>query len=81
MPTATKINPGEWYSMQDIVSAKLFPWATSFWMVRSAVSADLKKDNILKAIIKGKGTGKKYHFKGENIIRFIKLIEAGKISL
>ena len=81
MKTATKINPKEWFTLQDIVREKMFPWATSFWSARRLVALDAKKSNILKANITGVGRAKKYHFKGENIIKFIEKFESGKIKL
>lgn len=60
-----------WYTLQDIVKQKMFSWATSFWSVRKLVEFDSKHSNVLKATITGSGRGRKYHFKGENIIKFI----------
>ena len=68
-----KIKPEDWYTLQDIVRMKLFPW-TSFSYVRKAVLKDRKGKNVLQALISGKGTGKKYNFKGINIIKFVKSI-------
>lgn len=70
-----KVTPENWYTMQDIVRDEMFPWHKSFWSVRKAVIADKANGNILQAVITGRSRGKKYHFKGENIIKFIKLIE------
>lgn len=75
------VEPKAWYTLQDIVKHEMFPWAASFWSIRNIVAKDRKKDNLLKATITGKGRGTKYHFKGENIISFIRKFEAGKISL
>lgn len=68
---------GDWYTLQDIVRHRMFPWAHSFWSVRNVVELDAKKKNILKATITGTGRGTKYHFQGANIIKFVKFIEAG----
>jgi len=76
-----KIELDKWYNMQEIVREKMFPWALSFWSVRRIVDQDRINSNILKANITGDGRAKKYHFKGENIIKFIKEFEAGKIKL
>ena len=76
-----KIEPNESYTMQDIVKNKMFIWATSFWSVRNFVALDKKNKNILKPLIVGKGRATKYHFKGENIIKFIKAVEAGEVRL
>ena len=66
-----QIQNESWYTLQDIVRMKLFSWRSSFWSVRKAVVLDKKKSNILQPVITGRGRGKKYHFKGENIIKFI----------
>lgn len=72
MTRAMKTDPKGWYTLQDIVRGKMFPWASSFWSVRNVVQIDSKGKNLLKPNITGKGRGTKYHFKGENIIRFVK---------
>ena len=77
----TTIQENEYYTLQDIVLGKMFAWATSFWSVRKIVTSDKKHGNILKPIITGKGVGKKYQFKGANIIKFIKEVEAGNVKL
>lgn len=77
----TKIDPDGWYTMQDIVRDKMFPWASSFWSVRNLVALDGRNKRILKTNIKGTGRATKYHFKGENIIKFISEFESGKVRL
>lgn len=77
----TKIVGTEWYTMQDLVKGKVFPWATSFWAVRNLVALDSRRKKVLKPIVTGSGRGTKYHFKGENIIKFIKLIDDGQVRL
>jgi len=69
-----------WYSMHDIVRGKMFPHYRSFYSIRKIVQEDMKGKNILKPITKGTGTTKRYLFKGENINKFIKAIEAGKVQ-
>lgn len=71
----------EWVSLQDIVREKLFPWAGSFWLARKIVVKDRKGSNILQPIITGRGRGKKYRFKEENITKFVTLVETGKVRL
>lgn len=79
--TKVKTKPEGWYTLQDIVREKMFPWAHSFWSVRNVVKLDKEKTNILKAAITGKGRATKYHFKGSNIIKFVNQVEAGKVRL
>lgn len=75
------IEKDEWYTLQDIVRDRMFPWAHSFWSVRNIVKLDQKNKNFLKPTITGTGRATKYHFKGENIINFINQVEAGKVRL
>lgn len=81
MTKSAKIKAEEWYTLQDLVRDRMFPWAHSFWSVRNIVTLDRKNKNLLKATIKGEGTGTKYHFKGQHIISFINAVEAGKAKL
>lgn len=81
MTRATKIESKEWYTLSDIVTGGMFPWVSSFWSVRNVVKLDAKNKNVLNAIVTGRGRGKKYRFKGENIIKFVKAIDDGKIRL
>lgn len=81
MTRATKIESNKWYTLQDIVRDGMFPWVSSFQSVRKAVASDINGKNILKANVAGTGRGRKYHFKGENIISFIKAMEGGKVTL
>lgn len=76
-----KINPTEWYSLQDIVRMRMFPWYSSFAYVRKVVVEDYQGRNVLKAVITGKQSGRKYQIKGEHIIKFIKAVESGKVKL
>lgn len=81
MAKTQKIKAEEWYSLQDMVRSNVFPWANSFSTVRRIVETDKANKNILKATISGEGRGKKYLFKGSNIINFINAVEAGKVQL
>jgi len=75
-----KIQPNEWYTMNDIVQGNIFPWAKSFKKVRDNVKADSMNKNILKPKIEGEGLRTRYHFKGANIIKFLEAVEAGKAN-
>jgi len=79
--TNSKIDPAGWYSMQDIVRSGMFPWARSFWSVRNVVAMDARSKNLLKPGVVGTGRATKYHFKGENIIKFLREFEEGKAHL
>lgn len=69
------------YSLLDVVRDKMFPWAHSYWSVRNIVKRDLDGANVLKTIVIGSGKATKYHFKKENIIKFVKSVETGKVRL
>lgn len=75
------IESDKWYTLKDLVEMKLFPWALTFPTARKMVQRDREKKNILKANIIGAGNTTRYHFKGENIIKFIKLIDEGKTQI
>lgn len=87
MPKATKqtkpakVQAEEWYSMQDILKGRLFPWCNSLWTIRNWVQSDIDGRNILKTMVTGEGRGTKYQVKGENIIKFIKAVETGTVRL
>lgn len=81
MAKAFKIEPQEWYSLNDIHKYGMFHWVRSISAIRRFVLADAKGKNILKALITGKMEGKKYRFKGENIINYVKAVEDGKVVL
>lgn len=84
----TEIKRKEWYTLQDVVKRKFFnfpslPWknANSFYSARNIVNADKNNKNILKVTIEGTGRATKYHFLGDNIIKFVNQVEVGKIKL
>ena len=82
MAKALQINPQAWYTLQDIVQHKMFPWFDSYHSVRKAVLTDTKRtSSILRTVSKGKGKNVRYKIKGENIIKFIKAVEAGSVRL
>lgn len=81
MTKALKINPQTWYTLQEVVEHEMFPWLNSYHSVRKTVTADYAKKNVLRTIAKGTGKNIRYQLKGENIIKFIKLVEAGTVRL
>lgn len=78
---AIKIEKDAWYTLSDIVRHKFFPWANSFSTVRRVVEMDKASKNILKCTSHGAGTGTKYHFKVDNIIKFLEAVENGTAKL
>ena len=77
-----KIDPTAWYTLTDLVNMNAFPFCgTDIRRYRSAVQADEKGSKILKTVHRGEGLGLRYSFLGENVIRFIEAVEAGKVRL
>ncbi len=76
----TKIVPSKYYTLVDLVSFRLFHY-TSLTKIREIVAQDRTTANILNPIVTGRGRGKKYLFKGENIIKFVKGIKTGMVNL
>lgn len=72
-----KIDPAEWYGLNDIVQNNFFPWCKTIKSVRQWVLRDKNGKNILKANVVGEGTQKRYLIKGENITKFLSHVEAG----
>lgn len=79
---STKIDPEKYYTLSDLVSKNMFPWCgTDIRRYRRFVTADLENKNHLKPVIIGEGRMRRYQFKGNNIINFIKRVEEGAIRL
>jgi hypothetical protein len=78
MSRATKkISPDRWYSLQEIVSEKLIPWATSYWSIKKVVE-QLKGNKGCHVV--GKGTNVRYQIKGYLIEELIEGVASGKIA-
>lgn len=80
-PEPEKLEPNEYYSLEQLKRMKAFSWCRSAWARRKVVERDAKKDNYLKAIVSGEGRGTKYKILGANVIKFIKAVESGKVRL
>lgn len=78
---ATTIKESEWYSLQDMMRGRMFAWCSSIYSIRNIIEKDRKGKNILKAQIMGAGNSIRYKIQGGNIIKFIKLVEAGNVQL
>lgn len=77
-----EIKANEWYTLFDLVRIKAFPFCGSdVRTYRKVVQTDGKSQNCLRPIISGTGKGQRYRFKGENILKFIQNVEAGKIQV
>lgn len=73
----TIIEPEKWYSLSEMVEARLFPWCRNIATYRKYVLADRQANNYLKAIITGQGIQRKYRVKGKNIINYLVNVEDG----
>lgn len=81
MARANKIDPNAWYSLNDVYTKHMFHWVRDISAIRKFVQADIAGKNILKTLVTGVAQGRKYRIKGENIINFIKAVEAGKVTI
>jgi len=75
-----KINPKKYYSSAAIVEMQLenFPWASK-WTFNEKLN-DPKWQKIFKPFIEQHKNSKTYKIKGENIIKFLKAVEEGKLN-
>ena len=65
----SKVNPVKYYNIQEVM--EFFPWIHSLPMTARWVETDRNTNNYLKAVINGRGTGKRYYILGENIIKYL----------
>lgn len=75
------IDPKKWYTLYEIADKRLFRGYEAAQTVRRIINSDLKKRNILKAVVEGEANGRRYGIKGSNIIKFINEWESGKYKL
>lgn len=78
-----RINEDDLYTIFDIVKARFFFWRTSRHSVMKIIRADAKEKNILKmtAIVKGNKHNWSYYIKGKNLVRFLKMMDKGKVFI
>lgn len=75
-----KIDPEKWYSLKDLSEGGMIPFLGAriaryrhFMLNRNGIE-------LLKPVIMGSGKAKRYSFKGQNIIDFLKKAESGKFT-
>lgn len=78
--TIKKIDPNADYGLQDIQVKGLLPWARDIRTIRKYITADIAKENILKAKTEGSGRLLRYHIKGRNLITFIEVYGPGAMA-
>lgn len=76
-----KIEPEKWYSLTDLAKLNAFPFLPNYKRYRTLVARDKAGKNYLKGMTMGSGRTLRYSFKGSNIIRFVDLVNAGKINI
>lgn len=66
----------------DLVRLKVFPWCgKDIRRYRRFVQTDLEGKDHLKTIVAGAGMSRRYKFRGKDIIKFYKAVDAGSIRL
>jgi uncharacterized Zn finger protein len=76
-----QIDPQKWYTLNEIANKRFFRGYEAAQTVRRIVLSDRENKNMLQAVVEGKANGKRYGIKGENIINFIKVWEAGQYQI
>lgn len=72
-----RIKKDKLYSLQNLVEMNAFPWIKSFSGYRRIVAQDRANLNLLNPNIMGEKFGKRYWFRGENVLKFKKKVETG----
>lgn len=75
------IDAEKWYTLSEVVEARLFPWCKNIATYRAFVLSDKKAKNLLRAIIIGKGRQTTYRIKGANIINYLVSVEDGTYEI
>jgi hypothetical protein len=73
-------DPNEIYTITEVQKNGFLYWIDSSPTVTKWVDADMKGQNILKAVRYGRGTATRYYIKGENIIKYIASFEDGSLA-
>lgn len=78
---AKKIEPEKWYSLTDLTNLNAFPFLPNYKRYRTLVARDKAGKNHLKGMTMGDGRTKRYSFKGANVIKFVELVNQGKVNI
>lgn len=70
--TYDKINPWRVYTLKEIQIGEFIPWARNDQTIRKIIEADKIQENILKAIVVGSMTRRRYGIQGKNIKNYLK---------
>lgn len=66
-----KKHPRKTYSLVDVVSLKLMPWARDGRTVRRLIDEDFAGANLLQATVTGAATQRRYLLTGRGIIKYL----------
>ena len=69
------IDPNKYYNLNQIYKFGYFPWLKSLSSVRRWVEKDQRQGNLLKTIVVGYKTGKRYVIKGSDLNIFLDKIK------
>jgi len=75
------IEPNKWYTLSEMVGARLFHWCKDIATYRRFILADREARNLLKTVIIGEGRQSKYQIKGKNIINYLVNVEDGTYQI
>jgi len=73
------IEPDKYYSARYLCSTGVFPWKNPITFNQRIQRESIKA--VLKPIIEKNAKKNSYKMKGENIIKFVNLLEDGKLEL
>lgn len=72
------IDPNKYYSARAVLQMGILPWRSPVTFSMK-LSTEQKWIDIFNPIVDQKNRVKRYHIKGENIIKFIDLAEKGEL--
>lgn len=78
--TNMTIKKDDWYTLGDLMKMNAFPWLKPKYMMYTPFVNETKNKEILKPFTRGGDVGlagKRYHFKGVNVLALISKIEEG----
>ena len=75
----SNIDQNRYYSAAQVVRLGVLPWKSAVTFNRRL--QEQQWIDIFNPIVEQKKILKRYHIKGENIIKFLELAEAGKLTI
>jgi len=73
-----QIEPSRYYSVRQVAAMKVLPWRSA--MTIAAILKEDKWNAIFQPMVDQKKNAVRMHVKGENIIKFLKMVEGGELS-